>query len=227
MSRYSYLLLDADQTLFDFKRAARIAFTAASQFGGFPDTEPLYAAFSRINQELWDEFDQGRITKDFLVQERFIRFLSSIGSHADPDGCNRVRTEALSRAAFLLPHAEEVCRTLSQTHQLYIVTNAVAAVQKNRLRLSAIAPYIQEAFLSEDAGAGKPDPAYFDYVLSHINGITRENCLVVGDSIATDIQGANNAGLPCCWLNPTGQPSPKGLRIDYVISDLRELYEIV
>ena len=87
-------------------------------------------------------------------------------------------------------------------HRLYIVTNAVASVQRSRLEGSAIASYISGAFISEEAGASKPSAAYFDYVFSHIDGITRDNCLLVGDSLSSDIRGANNAGIPCCWYNP-------------------------
>ena len=57
--------------------------------------------------------------------------------------------------------------------------------------------------------------------------MTAENCLVIGDSLSTDIRGANNAGLRCCWFNPGGTPRPEDLRIDYEIADLRQLLDIV
>ena len=91
---------------------------------------------------------------------------------------------------------EEVCRTLSRTHRLYIVTNAVASVQRSRLHRSAVAPYITDAFISEEAGASKPSRAYFNYVFARIPGITQKNCLLIGDSPSSDIRGANNAGIP-------------------------------
>ena len=50
---------------------------------------------------------------------------------------------------------------------------------------------------------------------------------MIGDSLSSDIRGANNYGLPCCWYNPKGQPRPDDLRIDYEITDLRELLYIV
>ena len=50
---------------------------------------------------------------------------------------------------------------------------------------------------------------------------------MIGDSISSDIRGANNYGLPCCWYNPNHTPRPDGLRIDYEIDDLRQLYDIV
>ena len=126
-----------------------------------------------------------------------------------------------------MPDALEVCRTLAQTHRLYIVTNAVAAVQKARLAASDIRPYITDAFISEDAGASKPSSAYFDYVFSRIPGITRENCLLIGDSPSSDLQGANNYGIPCCWYNPKGLPLPEGMAPDYVIHDLNQVEEIL
>ena len=96
-------------------------------------------------------------------------------------------------------------------HKLYIVTNAVASVQRSRLQGSVFADLITDAFISEDAGASKPDPAYYAYVRSRIPGLTPENGLVIGDSLSTDIQGANNAGLPCCWYNPAGKARPEDL----------------
>ncbi len=50
---------------------------------------------------------------------------------------------------------------------------------------------------------------------------------MIGDSLSSDIQGANNAGLPCCWFNPRGLARPEGLRIDYEIRTLEELLPIV
>ena len=80
---------------------------------------------------------------------------------------------------------------------------------------------INDTFLVQTAGDAP------DYVLQRIDGITAENCLVIGDSLSSDIKGANNAGLPCCWYNPKSAPRGDGLRIDHEIRDLRELYHIV
>ena len=150
-----------------------------------------------------------------------------LGLELDIEGCNRVRLEVLGRSTALVPHALEVVRELKKTHRVYLITNAVESVQRGRLGRSALAPLIEEAFISETAGAAKPSVEYFDYVFAHIDGITRENCLVIGDSLTSDIQGENNYGLACCWFNPKKAPKPESLRVDYEIRDLRELYDIV
>lgn len=227
MTPYSILLFDADNTLFNFDAGNRRAFSEVCRICHLPDTDELFHAYEAVNAEMWSAFDRGECTKDFLVVERFRLFLERAGLQADPVQCNKIHLSTLATNTVLLPHALEVCRTLAQTHSLYIVTNAVAAVQKARLAASDLRPYIMDAFISEDAGASKPSVAYFDYVFSHIPGITRENCLLIGDSPSSDLQGANNYGIPCCWYNPRGLARPNGIRIDYEIRDLPELLPIV
>lgn len=227
MTPYSILLFDADNTLFNFDAGNRRAFSEVCRICHLPDTDELFHAYEVVNAEMWSAFDRGECTKDFLVVERFRLFLERAGLQADPVQCNKIHLSTLATNTVLLPHALEVCRTLAQTHSLYIVTNAVAAVQKARLAASDLRPYITDAFISEDAGASKPSVAYFDYVFSRIPGITRENCLLIGDSPSSDLQGANNYGIPCCWYNPRGLARPDGMRINYEIRDLPELLPIV
>lgn len=227
MTPYSILLFDADNTLFNFDAGNHRAFSEVCRICHLPDTDELFHAYEAVNAEMWSAFDRGECTKDFLVVERFRLFLERAGLQADPVQCNKIHLSTLATNTVLLPHALEVCRTLAQTHSLYIVTNAVAAVQKARLAASDLRPYITDAFISEDAGASKPSVAYFDYVFSRIPGITRENCLLIGDSPSSDLQGANNYGIPCCWYNPRGLARPDGMRIDYEIRDLPELLPIL
>lgn len=224
---YPYLLFDADNTLFDFDQAERNAHLLLCRAHGLAFSEEGYQLYHKCNADLWRDFDRGLCTKEYLLVERFRRYLAITGERADPEALNRDHLRALGEGAMLLPGAEELCRVLSRDHRLYLLTNAVASVQKTRFANSSIAPYFQGVFISEEVGVGKPDPAYFEYVFRAVPGLTRDNALVIGDSLTSDIQGANNAGLPCCWFNPKGQPRPQGLRIDYEIRALEELYAIV
>lgn len=224
---YPYLLFDADNTLFDFDQAERNAHLLLCRAHGLAFSEEGYQLYHKCNADLWRDFDRGLCTKEYLLVERFRRYLAITGEHANPEALNRDHLRALGEGAMLLPGAEELCRVLSRDHRLYLLTNAVASVQKTRFANSAIAPYFQGVFISEEVGVGKPDSAYFDYVFHAVPGLARDNALVIGDSLTSDIQGANNAGLPCCWFNPKGQPRPQGLRIDYEIRALEELYAIV
>lgn len=224
---YQYLLFDADNTLFDFDQAERNAHLLLCRAHGLVFSEEGYQLYHRCNAELWRDLERGLCTKEFLLVERFRRYLAITGEAADPEALNRDHLQALGEGSMLLPGAEALCRTLSRDHQLYLLTNAVASVQKARFAGSAIAPYFKGVFISEEVGASKPDPAFFDHVFRAVPGLTRDNALLIGDSLTSDIQGANNVGLPCCWFDPKGLPRPQGLRVDYVIRNLEELYDIV
>ena len=227
MPRYPYLLFDADNTLFDFDRADHYAFAAACAVSGLEFSEELLRRYWVHNNAVWTMFDRGEATKDFIVLERFRRFFAELDIDADPALANRVHLEALATCAFPTEHSVEVCKTLAKTHRLVLITNAVASVQRGRLERAEIKPYLEAAFISEEAGAQKPTKEYFDSVVSRIDGIAKDNCLVVGDSLTSDIQGAVNYGLASCWYNPKRAENPDGLRVDYEITDLRELYDIV
>ena len=228
MTRYPYLLFDADNTLFCFDEANIHAFRAVCDAFGLPFSQTLFDRFEIINNATWERFDRGELTKDETVLERFRAFFAAEGIRGlEPAACNRVHLASLSNATYLMPHAAEVVAKLREMHRIYLITNAVEAVQRGRLGRSALAPYVEEAFISETAGAAKPSVEYFDYVFAHIDGITRENCLVIGDSLTSDIRGGDNAGIVTCWYNPEGIKAPEGYRIDHEIRDLHEVYGLL
>ena len=170
--KYPVLLFDADDTLFDFPKASARAFAAMCRADGIPDTEESRQLYHTINLELWAAFDRGEVSKEYVTLERFVRFLRALDLPLDPVKCNRDYLTALGAGVFPLPRAEEVCRELVRRgHRLYIVTNAVASVQRSRLQGSVFADLITDAFISEDAGASKPSALYYEYVLSGHRGL--------------------------------------------------------
>ena len=148
---YLYLLFDADNTLFNFDRANQEAFHAVCRRFDIPDSDETFALYERCNNEMWAAFDRGECTKEFLVVQRFRNFLSAMGLDRDAEGCNALHLHTLSQCAFMLPYAEEVCHTLARSHKLYLVTNAVASVQRGRLAKSPIVPDITAAFIRRRA----------------------------------------------------------------------------
>ena len=227
MVKYPFLLFDADDTLLDFERNGWKAFSMLCAKYRFPCNEETYAVYEGFNQPLWRQAERGIVTKDFLKVERFRLFLEYLHRGDDPNEVSKDFLSFMGTGSFLMPHAEEVCKLLSQNHKIYILTNSVESVHVDRMRRSLIAPYVEESFISEAIGYEKPNKFYFDYVLDHIPGITKGNCLLIGDSLTSDMQGGVNAGLPVCWYNPK-HLSPIGtLPIDYVIHDLMELPALV
>ena len=229
--RYPILLLDADGTLYDFKTSQAHALERAYRGAGFGDILPysceILEQYSRVNQSWWQRLERGECTKEELQLGRFREFFAALGLSFNPAEFNRMYMEELGNGTYLLPHAEEVCRELAKTCSLYIVTNGVSRTQRRRIGGSALNGLFREIFVSEDAGVPKPEAGYFEYVFSHLGEVDRKNILLVGDSLSSDMKGAENAGLDSCWFNPQSAPLPEHPHITFTIRDLRELPTIV
>ena len=185
MAKYEFLLLDADETLFDFQRCEREALCDALRAAGIEPNEEMIATYSRINDGYWKMLERGEIEKSALRTARFEAFCRHYGFDTDVPRLALGYTDALSTKGYLIPGALEVCRTLAEHCQLYIVTNGIAGVQHGRFEPSPLRKFIKELFISEEIGAEKPQKAYFDAVAARIPSFDAKKALIVGDSLSS------------------------------------------
>ena len=71
---------------------------------------------------------------------------------------------------------------------------------------STIGEYFADVVISEEAGAAKPDKRIFDVAFSRMNNPKKEEVLIVGDSLTSDIKGGSDYGIDTCWFNPEQKP---------------------
>lgn len=81
--------------------------------------------------------------------------------------------------------------------------------------------------ISEEIGAAKPDPAIFDAAFHLLGDPPREEVLIIGDSLTSDIAGGVNYGIDTCWFNPSQMSPDTSLDFNFEISDLRQLLDIL
>lgn len=214
--RYTTLLLDADETIFDFNRAEHDSLKKVLADRDLPHSEEILAQYHRINAALWRAFERGEVTKDRLRVQRFEELFAMFGfpKETDPDEISAVYLEQLGDSDYLLPGADAFLYALKNGgFDLALITNGVARTQLRRLNKSGLAPLFSHVFVSESIGAQKPLPAFFNAVLAAIDEKDKRKVLVIGDSLGSDIQGAANAGLDCVWYNPKGLANDRGLPV--------------
>lgn len=208
---------DADNTLFDFDAAERRALNQTLTHYGYPADEARRSCYLAINRALWSAFDRGELEKDFLVVERFAALQRELGGDHDPAGMNRFYLSRLAEGADLLPGAEDLCRALAPYCTLAILTNGLSIAQRGRFSRSPLKALIPHLFISGEMDCQKPQKVFFDKVLAALALPAGSRAVMVGDSLAADIQGAVNAGLDSVWYAPGGgQPDPDGPQPTYV-----------
>jgi HAD superfamily hydrolase (TIGR01509 family) len=140
-----------------------------------------------------------------------------------PDGDTEALTTALVTAAaeldaerdrtdvVALPGARETLAELRESHRLALVTNGGRDRQRAKLETLDLVDIFDARIYAEPGEPVKPDPAPFERALDAVGAAPNE-AVHVGNSLASDVGGAHNAGLTSVWFpdehSPREGPDP-------------------
>ena len=218
-----FLFLDLDDTILDFRKAERIAIGKVMTHYGVEPTEECRSRYHEINKWHWHQLELKKKTRDQVLEGRFEMFFSELGIPVDKFAVARLYEEYLSQGHWFLPGAEEAVERLSKKYRLFLASNGTASVQKGRMTSANLYRFFEISFVSQEIGHNKPSKEYFEAAFARIPGFDRSKCLMVGDSLTSDILGGINAGLKTCWINPTHAPHPADIVPDFEIEFLHQL----
>ncbi len=221
--RYKWLLLDADGTLFDYDKAEASALQRTFRELGCSYQARYADVYRQINGAMWRDFEVGRISQRRLRTRRFELLFEDIGIGCDPEVFSTRYLLHLADGTDLIEGAEEVIKWLHGKVGLVLITNGIAEVQRPRFASSGLCGYFADIVISEEAGAAKPDPRIFDAAFQAMSWPKKEEVLIVGDSLASDIKGGNDYGIDTCWFNPQQEPCTVDVKIRFEIGELLEL----
>ena len=221
------ILLDLDDTIFDFKSCEKQALTRALEYFSLPYTVQDLIDYSRINDAMWKLLEKGVITRDELKIKRFLLFLSRFQSPPDPALFAARYMLELSQTSVLIDGARSLLEYLSQKYDLYAVTNGYEYTQMGRIKSADILKYFKKVFISECIGVPKPQKEFFDRCIAEIPGFSLKNAVIIGDSPTSDIAGGKAYGLFTIRFNPKASPNPPEAIPDREISSLSDLPNIL
>ncbi len=227
MKKYTTLLFDADDTLLDFKKAEQQALKKVFELYSLEFNDSVNTLYQKINGKLWQDFEKGLISKEGVTQTRFCRLFEELGIKKDGIEFNRKYLNLLGGEGCIIENADDICRKLSEKYDLYCVTNGVAGTQKRRIALSGLEKYFKDIFVSEEIGWQKPRKEFFDEVFRRLGAVSAQECLIIGDSLTSDIKGGFNAGIDTCWYNPKKKPLTGDINPIYTIHNLNELFDFL
>ena len=220
---YQWLLFDADGTLFDYDQAERNALKNTFAQLGYPFETEYLAEYRRVNHEIWLQFERGDIDQITLRTRRFELLFQAVNLQADPQAFSPTYLANLAQQTCLIDGARETVRLLGDRFELAIITNGLKEVQRPRFAKSAIHKYLTQIVISDEVGVAKPDPGIFDVAFAQMNQPAKDEVLIIGDSLTSDIRGGLNYGIDTCWFNPAGKRNYHSFVPTYEIGRLDEL----
>lgn len=236
MIRFTAILWDVDDTLLDFGYSQRRSLIDCFHSVGREITEEMLRRYSEINDSYWKRLELGEVTKAQILTGRFLTLFDEYGIRdVDVEKFLKRYQENLGKIYSYRDDSLEICRALRGKVKQYVITNGVAATQRNKLELSGLSGCMEALFISEEVGVPKPQKGFFDHCLSEVGEADRSKLLIVGDSLTSDIKGGVQAGIPTCWYRPgdifervpSARADYERYTPDYEISELHQIFDVL
>ncbi|WP_417616004.1 pyrimidine 5'-nucleotidase [Oceanisphaera sp.] len=221
--RYSWILFDADETLFHFDAFAGLTRMFATFGVNF--TKDHYQHYQAVSAPLWVDYQNGVINAAQLQHRRFRHWAERLA--VSTERLNSDFLAAMAEVCPPLPGATELISALTGKAKMGIITNGFTSMQHTRLARAGWQQTFDTLIISEQVGVAKPDAAIFEHAFEQMGHPPKEQILMVGDNPHSDILGGLNAGIHTCWLNSNGRTAPEGIKPHFEVSSLNQLQQLL
>ncbi len=221
------VLLDSDDTILDFTLAEHIALKKTLAEVGIEPKDETIALYSEINKRHWEMLERGELTRAEVLTQRFDRLFEALGIDGDSAATQASYEHNLSIGHYFIPGAVELLESLYGKYKLYMVTNGNEKVQVPRLKSADIGHFFEEIFISQRIGFDKPRIEFFDRCFAQMPEYEKDEMIIIGDSLTSDIQGGINAGIHTCWFNPRGKQGREDIVPEFMVKSLDEIPELL
>lgn len=219
------ILLDLDDTIFDWKKCAHMAIKKAAEELELKLPDTVYESFDKINPKLWGDYENKQITLEEMIDKRFNIVFEEANFSFNGNLFEKHFKENFLKNVFLIDDAYETLEYLYSKYDVYAASNATLYQQQRRLSEAKIMDFFNDIFISEEIGSHKPHKEFYDGCMARMH-YQKDEIIVIGDSLYSDITGAYNYGLKSIWFNRRNKEA-KEKNFDYEISSLKELRNIL
>ena len=235
--KYKKILFDLDNTLVDDDANRKYAIKQILLDRKELATIDRIKNFIDIDNQYWKDRAARKIKEPvfknkeektkWVRAQRFIKYFKDI-SFEEAVEINNNYLKYLGEYIIPIKNSQEILKYLYQKqYEIYIVTNSPEKVIENKIGKANIKKYIKETFSAEYAGHMKPHNEFFEIFFKKMNISNKDDIILIGDEIETDIIGSINNGIDSCWFNMKKKNNNTEFKPNYEINDLIELKEIL
>lgn len=120
------------------------------------------------------------------------------------------------------PGVGELLTSLRERYTLVVITNGPTFSQYPKLAAVNMSEWVDHIIVGGDEPEEKPATSIFQKALD-LAGAKPEEVLHIGDSLPSDIAGANQMGITCVWVDATGNGDFGDITPSYTIRNFSEL----
>lgn len=222
--KYKLIIFDLDDTLFDYSQTEETAVGMACRASGIAPWTDLYPEYRRAHAMVRCQFnslDADNIHAFRIERARTFLTLAK---------CRYLCPEAFvknylgfSTVGILIDGVAETLQELRGIRKV-VATNGTNHPRREKLNTSSIAQHFDAFFSAEDLGVSKPNPRFFESIISQY-GLTSRDVLIVGDDQNMDIVGAARLGVDSCWFNHRNRPTPPS--VDHNVSTITRFCQLI
>lgn len=214
------VLFDLDGTLLDYAAAQRGALDdCCIELGIEVDDDLRGSLLSFLNSDPVQAVEACRPGAPGTSDEAVCSSFPLSGSIFCPEFLDAY-FRALACQFQLVDGAIENLEAVRPGRRIAAVSNGPGPVQRSRMEGAGLMQYFDAIVISCEIGIAKPDPGIFERALRLLER-SKESAVVIGDGAASDMAGAEAAGIDFVYFRSDGRFAPDGRRIAQ-ITDLRE-----
>jgi len=196
------VLFDLDHTLVEYRRTSGELLAASFEACGL---DPLFTV-----EAYYDRFDALRDQHDSIESLRAACFASLAADNGHDPSLGREVAAAYEGMrdqtnVEFVPGARTVLERLHGQAALGVVTNGTGDAQRAKIEAVDLDRWIDATVFAGEEVTAKPEPEPFERALSLLDA-DPETAVHIGDSLSSDVAGANAAGLRAVWLADAGDP---------------------
>lgn len=220
MSRFLWVTFDCYGTLIDWDEGIRTFLgDLLNRKGSRVDLDALHRRWEAIQFDLIQQ--TYRPYKDILRLSLEATLKEFCIPYSPEDGDAFAASMPTWRP---FPDVPPTLRALKRHARLAIISNTDNDILKESVKL--MGAEFDALITAEDAKVYKPHPRIFEFALQRL-GEAPDRILHVAFGFKYDLAPAKAVGMKTCWVNRKGEPMPEGVAPDFVLTDFRQLPELV
>ena len=202
--KIQHVFFDLDHTLWDFEKNSALTFQEILPAAKVQvSIDSFLKIYIPINFSYWKKYREEKLTKKELKYLRLKATFDALELSVKDDVIHHLSNQYIAKLPnynYLFEGVFEILEYLQQTYQLHIITNGFEEIQTKKMKKSGIYDFFDVIITSESVGVKKPNKKIFEFALESVNA-KASNCIMIGDNLEADIQGALNCGIKAIHFN--------------------------